>query len=65
MHDRSELIELLRNSDRVDILEAAPQGQPLPSAVVEEEKLEVESNIALAAGTMPPNSSPTTFALNT
>eukprot|EP00979_Chaetoceros_neogracilis_P012039 scaffold3082_cov287-Chaetoceros_neogracile.AAC.14 len=65
MHDRSELIELLRNSDRVDILEAAPQGQPLSSAVVEEEKLEVESNIALAAGTMPPNSSPTTFALNT
>jgi E3 ubiquitin-protein ligase RNF115/126 len=65
MHDRSELIELLRNSDRVDILEAAPQGEPLPSAVVEEEKLEVESNIALAAGTMPSNSSPTTFALNT
>jgi len=59
IHDRSELVELLHNSDRIDILEAPPQAQPVSS--FEEEKEEVESNIALI-GTMPSDSSLSFFA---
>lgn len=60
VHDRSELVEVLRNSDRVDILEAPPQAPS--NGGFEEEKEEVESNTALVAA--PSHSSSREYASN-
>jgi hypothetical protein len=60
INDRSELVKVLRNSDRVDILEAPPQAAS--NGGFEEEKEEVESNMALVAA--PSNSSSREYASN-